>query len=341
MLENEKIDLSCNYSKLQFAKLTEFFENELDESYKKDKYIVMLDIAYILRFMESIHNIDEHSNFKDSELDNLTITRIVYGILNTAAHYRHFINDKVGCKSVLIIYSSDSTIYDRYSITCSKVCSIVNLFKKTIFIEKLDNEMKYLYQHVAYFTATNIASMNAKIGKRCRIMYIGNNMLAMQMLRIDRDMIHVKHDYINHGPDIFFGSSGLKLDTVIDNYKDLDLISVLLCILGFKHGFPKLESLKHVRSTKIYNILIQNTMEFTDKNDIPSLVDGIKINQKDIDLLGIRLKVIDVDYMNRLYVLSKDLMKIWESKIDTKAVHSFNDFFVFEDLLLNVNWLMG
>lgn len=342
MLNIDKIDTACNYSKLKYSEMENHFDsNKIGEIDPKDKFIIMYDMSYILSFLDSISNIDKKSNITDSEYETKIIMRLVYGILNSVAHYRHYTTSKLKRKSVIILYSSDPSYYIRYDNTFKKINKILNLFRKTIFIERLEDETKFIYQHMTYFTAMNIMSLNNSVGIRCRIIYVGNNPLAMQLLRIDRDMTHIKHKYIDCGPDIFFNLIGLH-DKTDNLYKNIDLITPVLSLFGFNNGYPKLDSIKGKRISKLYSILADNCKDFVDKDDYQTIVTGMGLDQKDINLFGLRLKSLDVDYHNKTFALSKTLLKIWGSKIQSNAIHSFNDFFKFEDdMNLNVQWLLG
>ena len=343
-IESKNIDISCNYAKIKFSLLDSYINS--DECINKithlDKFIILFDMSYILSTLESICDSNkDNSDFTDVNLDESKIMRLVYGILNSVAHYRHYISDKLSCKSVIILYASNAKYYISFDKTFKKISKILNLFKKTIFIEKIENESKFLYSHVAYFTAMNILSLNNAINKKCRIMYIGNNALSFQLLRIDRDMFHIKHNYIESGSNIFFKDFIGKTNTIENTFINIDLVTSLLCILGFSGGFPKLDSMKHKRISIIYSIISNNCLDIVDKDNYSSIVKGLNLSNNDLSLFGLRLKLLDVDFHNKLYSLSKTLFNIFNSKIETKSIHSFNDFFKFNDLILNVQWLMG
>ena len=345
MLNIEKIDIACNYSKLKYSVIDYFMNtNKTGTIGPNEKVIVMYDMAYTLSFMEGISGLSKESGYSDKLEDEKTIIRLVYGILNSIAHYRYYITSKIKRNSVVILYSSESSYYIRYERTFTMINKILNLFRKTIFIERLEDEIKFIYQHVAYFTAMNIVSLNLSAGdRRCRIMYIGNNELALQMLRIDRDMISIKHGYIDCGTDIAFKSESLHLDEVSLAFdgKNVDLIIPMLSIFGFKHGYPKLESVKHKKNLSIYSVICNNCKSSVDKDNPSSIVTGLNLTKSDEELFGFRLKTLDVDFHNKTFILSKTLLKIWSSKIQTGSLHSFNDFFEFDDMRLNVQWLMG
>lgn len=343
MLNIDKIDIACNYSKLQYSEMEKFFDSrKCGEITPKDKFIIIYDISYMLNLLESICKLDNNENFRDKDADFDLIMRMVYGILNSVAHYRHFISSRLKRSSVIILYSSNENHYVRYDETFKKINKILNLFKKTIFIERLDDKTKFIYQHIAYFSAMNISYINNSIKKRCRIMYIGSNLLAMQMLRIDRNMIHIKHNHIECGPAIFFGKmiDDKKHGNLTISYKDIDLIPIFLSLFGFRNGYPKLESIKNRKQSIIYDLITKNCSDSIDKDDYKSIVSGLNLSNKDIDLFGMRLRSLDVDFHNKTYALSKSLLKIWNSKIESKSVYDFNNFFEFDDLTLNVSWLL-
>lgn len=343
MLTIDKIDTACNFSKLKYSELDEFIENgKMGEIDHNDKFIILYDMSYVLSFLDNICNIDK-SGFSDSDQDIKIIMRLVYGILNSVAHYRHYVTSKLKLRSVVILYSSDPSYYAKYDNTFKKINKILNLFRKTIFIERLEDETKFIYQHMAYFTTMNIVSMNQAAGKRCRVMYVGNNTLAMQLLRIDRDMLHIKHNYVDCGSDIFFKPMGLNnVNQLESHYKNIDLITSVLALFGFGYGYPKLDSIKGKRVSKIYDVIVNNCKEFVDKDNYQNIISGLEIKSNDIELFGLRLRSLDVDFHNKTFALSKTLLKIWSSKIQSNAIHSFNDFFKFDDdMILNVQWLMG
>ena len=346
MVTSEKIDIACNYSKLQYSKMDELIKSEkMGEIAATDKFIIMYDMSYAINLLESICGFSKESGHSDSDFDNLIVVRLAYGMLNSVAHYRHYITSRVCRGSVLVVYSSDPELYTRYAKTFSMMTSILNLFRKTIFIEKMDQPSKFMYQHIAYFTAMNISTLNLNSGdKRCRVMYIGSNPLAFQMLRIDRDMIHIKHNHVECGTDIFFNNPDiLKIPHtgVGLNPHSIDLITTVLSTMGFRNGFPRLTSFKGKKTSNIYNVMLMNNRNYVDKDNPSEILKGISVTQSDIDLLGLRLKSIDVDYQNNTYALSKQLLKIWSSKVHSKSLHSFNDIFEFDDLTLNIQWLIG
>lgn len=339
MFEKDKIGIACNTTRLSYTKIHDVL-NETTIDVRKDKFIIMYDMAYCLSLLENISNVSKDDTYNDSILKEDIITHICYGILNSIAHYRHYITDKLRCSSTIILYSSDPTYYDKFSITFSKIYKILNMFKKTIFIEKLENNVKFIYQHVAYFTAMNIRSNNESSNKISKIIYIGNNMLASQMLRIDRDMIHIKHNHINSGLDIFYNSDVIDIDSGMIDNRSVDLITILLSLLGFKHGYPKLDSLKKRKVASIYDTVYMNTADNIDKDDTDSVVNGLGMTNSDIDLYRTRLRTIDVDYHNKLYSMSKTLLKVWSSKLESKIVYNFNEIFDNDDIRLSVNWLI-
>ena len=345
MLENSKIDIACNYSKLPYSEMDKFISSGKTGAIDvKDKFIIVYDMSYTLSLLENICGISKESGFVDSDLDDLIITRLVYGILNAAAHYRHYVTSKIKRGTVLVIYSSDSSFYVKYEKTFAKINKILNMFKKTIFIERLEDETKFIYQHIAYFTTMNISSLNiASSDRRCRIVYIGNNPLATQMLRVDRDMISIKHGYIDCGSDIAYKSDLIMLDDVALAFdrKNVDLITSLLAIFGFKHGYPKLDSIKRKKTSILYDIIYKNCINGVDKDDYQSIIEGLDLSSEDVKLFNLRLKSLDIDFHNKTFVLSKTLLKIWGSKIETKSIHSFNDFYEFDDMRLSTQWLMG
>lgn len=345
MITSEKVDIACNYSKLQYSTIDTFmFTNKLGTIDVKDKFIIMYDMSYTLSLLENICGISKESGFTDADLDENVIMRLTYGMLNTVAHYRHYVTTKIKRGNVVVLYSSDPQMYVKYNRTFTKMSKILNLFKKTIFIERLEDETKFIYQHIAYFTAMNISSLNISSGdRRCRIVYVGNNPLAAQMLRIDRDMISIKHGHIDCGSDIIFKSDIIHLDdiTLTFDKKNTDLITSILSVFGFKHGYPRLESIKKKKTVNLYNIIYTNCINGTDKDNCDSIINGLDLSDSDKELFKLRLRNLDVDFHNKTYSLSKTLLKIWSSKIDTKAIHSFNDFFEFDDMKLNIQWLMG
>ena len=340
MTNSDNINIICNYSKFKYSNFDEFItSNPIGDILPTDKFIIVYDLTYILSMFKRICNIDN-----DATLDEETITHLSIGILNILAHYRHYISTKIKCGSVIIVYSSDESFYTDFDKIFTFIRKILNLFKKTIFIEKLDKESKYIYQHICYFTCMNIASTNNAINKRCRIVYIGNNILSMQMLRIDRDMIHVKHNYIGAGPDIFFkdicSNEGKNMMEIIV-HKNIDLITSVLSLIGFKNGYPKLESIKNKKVSRLYDIMVHNCENGVDKDNFISIIQGLPLSIKDVELFSLRLKILDVDFHNQTYKLSKTLLKIWSSKIHTNSIHSINDFTKFNDIELSVQWLDG
>lgn len=336
MINKENIEISCFQSRLKYSELDNLFQSgKVGEVSISDKFIIVYDISYVLSTFKRICSIED-----DSSMDEESVVRLTYNILNSIAHYRHYITSKIRRTSIVIVYSSDETIYDDFSRICVLLQKILNLFGKTIFIEKIDNKSKHIYQHLCYFTCMNISSINNSIHKRCRVVYIGNNELSMQMLRIDRDMIHVKHNYVDCGTDIFFKSIITENNNDI-SYVNTDTIAVLLSLFGFKHGFPRLESLKNKKMSTIYKIIAINCKEFVDKDNPDSIITNIQLNDKDKELFKLRLKLIDVDFQNNVFVLSKSLLKVWSSKINTNSIHSFNDYNKYKDIELQFNWLNG
>jgi len=343
MINKENIDISCNFTRLQYKLIDDFIASgKIGKVEVTDKFIIMFDMSYLLSMLEHVSKIEITSGFNDSELDNDIIMMLVYGILNSLGHYRNYIQTKLRLRTVVIVYSSDPEYYVKYSKTFGIVNKILNLFKKTIFIERMKDETKYLYQHMAYFTAMNVSNSNGLNNKRCRILYVGNNQLSSQLLRIDRDTINVKYKHIDSGLDIYFKENiSESTDKLSVNNRSVDLITSMISILGFKHGFAKLKSVKNKRFESIYSTIFKNCMEFVDKDDYTTIVNDLNFSLQDTELFGSRLKSIDVDFHNKTYSLSKTLLKIWSSKLDTKSIHSFNDFVEYDGIKLNVNWLMG
>jgi len=343
MIDKDKINIACNFTCLKYEKLVNFFNSGEISVDKNNKFLIFFDISYLLSVLENISKVDADTGFTDSNLDKYDLVKLIYGIINSAAHYRHFVSSKLRCSSVLIIYSSEDYYYQRYPEVFKYISKILNLFKKTIVIEKLENDsIKLIYQHIAYFTAMNISLMNNKINKKCRIMYIGNNELAAQMLRVDKQMIHIKHDYITSGLDVFFykyitpeEASSAELFM----FMSPNIVTTLLSLLGFKSGFDRLQSLKNKNSLKIIKTIIDNSKDEIDKDNINMILRNIKLSEEDIELFRLRLRLIDVDFLNNLYTLSKKLINIWSSKLETNKIHSFNDFVEFKDLTLNIQWL--
>ena len=343
MITSEKIDIACNYTKLQYGVMDAFIATgKLGPIDIKDKLIIMYDMSYTLSLLERISDITDGVGFNDAnDMDLELKMRLVYGILNSVAHYRHYVTSKMQKSSVIILYSSDSSYYIKYSDSFSLINRILNMFRKTIFIERLEDETKFIYQHIAYFSAMNVSSLNLSNNKRCRIMYIGNNPLAYQLLRIDRDMINIKHGYIDCGTDIAFKSDIINIDEDIIGRRNIDLITSMLAIFGFKHGYPRLDSIKRKKHVNIYDIIYGNCIGGIDKDNSQSIICSIEMSESDKQLFDLRLRTLDVDFQNKLFSLSKTLLKIWSSKIDTKAMHSLNDYMKFDDLNLNINWLYG
>jgi len=338
-ITQEMIDIACYQSRMKYETLNDYIigGNISDISSFNNKYIIVFDVSYVLSVLKRISSVDT-----DTDCDNETIIRIVYGLLNSVGHYRHFFTTKMHCSSVIIMYSSDKTYYDDFSKTMNLLRKILNLFKKTIFIEKLDEGSKFIYQHVCYFTCMNISITNSAAKRNCKIVYIGNNDLSLQMLRIDRDMINIKHNHIEHGLNLLSRYiCGDKFDKDINH--NTDLIGVILSIFGFKHGFPKLESIKSRRNLIIYKKLIENcnTRDSIDKDDCNYLLDNIPLNDKDKELVTLRLKTLDVDFQNNTFSLSKSLLAIWSNKLHSKSTNSINDFVRIDGVDLNFSWLEG
>lgn len=340
MITQKEIDMSFFQTRLKYSDMELNINNiNIKDLSLSDKYLIVYDISYPLSIFKRMNSIEN-----DSELDNDIILRIVYTLLNSVAHYRHYFSNKMKSTSVIIMYSSDDSIYKDFSKITNLLRKILNLFVKTIFIEKLDEESKYIYNHICYFTCMNISISNNSIKRKCRIVYIGNNQLAMQMLRIDRDMIFIKHNYISTGTKSFFDfidESDNKMDNLY--YHNTELIGIILSIFGFKHGFPRLESLKRKKIINIYKQILDNCndLDFIDKDNYNTIIKNIDISENDKKLIGLRLKAIDIDFQNKTYSLTKSLMKIWESKIHTKSLQSLNDYNNFNDLELQSNWLSG
>lgn len=345
MITKDKIDVACGFTRLKFEIFDHYLKsNSHLDTVGIDKYVIVYDISYTLSFLENICKLNKDSGVTDSDLEKDILRYLTYGILNTAAHYRHYVTSKLKRKSVVILYSSDPVYYTKYNIIFESINKILNLFPKTIFIEHLENDnVKFIYQHIAYFTAMNIFSMNSKINKNCKLIYIGNCGLSFQMLRIDRNMFHIKHNYIDCGPETYFKTIFSEKDSnIIDLilYRNIDLISTCLSLYGFKNGFTKLESIKHKNAYKLFEIITENCLEFVDKENPINIIKGLNLSKEDEQLFELRLKLIDVDYLNKMYALSKTLLNIWSSKIKSNSVHSFNDFFKSDDTELKVQWLL-
>jgi len=339
----ENIDIGCNSAKMQYSKLNEFFASKNLINNPQNKYVYLIDISYMISIIERIANISPDSGFTDTDLDDKTITALVYGILNVAGHYRHHSSTSLKCASVLIMYASNGSHYVKYQKTFALIGRLLNLFRKTIFVERLEDETKFIYQNVAYFTAMNIFSLNSESKRTNRIVYIGNNTMMFQLLRIDPEMINIKHGHITGGTDVFFNSDYLKVekDDVFISSRNVGLISSMLSLLGFHNGFPRLESLKRKQSSIVYSKIFENCREIVDKDNFESIVEGFGLSDSDVQLFGIRLKQVDPDFQNKTFSLGKTLLKIWSSKLHTNAIHSYNDFSKYDDLTLNTFWLMG
>lgn len=334
-ISQENIDISVFQTRLKYELITNCLDS-IESITPNDKFLLVYDISYPLSILKRLSSIES-----DSDLDNDTVIRISYSILNSLAHYRHYFTTKMHCSTVIIAYSSDESIYNDFEKVTKLIRKILNLFKKTIFIEKLDENIKFIYQHICYFTCMNVFISNGISKRKCRIVYIGNNQLFLQMLRIDREMIHIKHNSIDHGINLF--NNYLYNDS---NEKDLeimfnsDLIAIILSVFGFKNGYPKLDSIKHKKVANIYKQIITNCKESEsiDKDNCKYLFNNIKINDKEFELIILRLKSLDVDFQNKLFTLSKSLLKIWTSKLHTTSVQSINDY-IRSDVELNYEWL--
>lgn len=331
-ISEETINIACFQTRLKYDQLNQSL-NTIEDRSPNDKYIIVYDIAYPISVIKRISSVEN-----DSDLSNETLIRIAYGLINSAAHYRHFLSTKLYSSSVIIMYSSDETVYEDFSKVISIIRRVLNLFKKTIVIEKLDENIKNTYQHVCYFTCMNIVVTNNAAKKKCRIIYIGNNDLFLQMLRIDRDMFHIKYEYINTGINLF--NEYLGIDNSLDVHFNSDIVTICLAIFGYKSGYPKLESIKRKKVLNIYKQLIFNCKDLNsiDKDECKYLFNNIEISNNDYNLFNLRLKSLDVDFQNKLFVLSKSLLKIWSSKLQTNKTQSINDFIV-SDIELSFSWL--
>lgn len=340
MLTQKEIDMTMFQTRTKYSDIESCINKDnIKDLSIKDKYIIVYDISYPISILKRMTSIET-----DMDLDNETVLRISYGLLNSVAHFRHFFSTKMKCSSVIIMYSSDESVYKEFGKITDTLRKILNLFVKTIFIEKLDEESKFIYNHICYFACLNITLSNSAASRKCRIVYVGNNQLAMQMLRIDRDMIFIKHNHISNGTKIFFDFI-YDLENEIERitYHNTDLIGFVLSIFGFKHGFPRLESLKRKKIINIYKQIIENCkdVDIVDKDNYNDLIKNIQLSESDKQLIGLRLKAIDIDFQNKLYSLTKSLMNIWSSKIHTKSLYSINDFTQFNDIELQSNWLNG
>ena len=337
-IDKKYIDIACYQTRLCYTDLNYCINNNnIKNLTLNDKFIIIYDMSYVLSIFKRLASIEN-----DSELDKDSITYIVYGILNSVAHYRHYITRNLHCKSVVIIYSSNEIYYNDFSKIMELIQKILNLFHKTIFIEKLDKEQKFLYQHLCYFTCMNITISNSTVNKKCRIIYIGNNNLSLQLLRIDRDAIFIKHKFIDFGINVFYNFINNNKNIIISHHIT-DLISVMLSILGFKHGFPKLNFMKRMMNIKIYNTIVENckNIDIIDKDNYLELIKGLPLSDSEKNIFGLRLKMLDADFQNKTFILSKSLFKIWTNKIHSKSIYSLNDIINNNDIELQVNWLNG
>ncbi len=343
MITKDSIDIACNSSRLQYATMHEYNSQNNSEIFSqgdKEKYLLVFDMTYIINMMERIAHVE--SDFVDRQLEDGLTLRLAYGILNSAAHYRHFFYKHLHSRSVLILFASDPTHYERYENTFKVMLGLVNMFKKTIFIERMDNVNNLTYMHLAFYTAMNIFNANAEFNKKVsRVVYVGKFQLASQMLKIDNKMIQISRGKIMHGLDIGYNSGSLRIEspTFIEN-RNTDLITTMLALVGFKHGFDRLESIKGKRTKQMYGTVVSNCTDCVDKDNNGMIVEGLGLSDFDLNLFNFRLRQLDSDFQNHLFILSKKLLTIWESKLKSNEIHSFNDIIELDDLSLKTNWLM-
>ncbi len=342
MITIDNINISSHSVKAQYALLdtTNICGEPLKEiSEVSDKFTILFDVSYMISILDRICDLDD--DFTDELVDIETITKLAYSIINTSAHYRHYIFSKMKRRNTIIMYASNAEHYDQFAKTFSLIVKITNLLRKTIFIEKVSGPKNFLYSHIAYFTADRIRSLNVANGRRTRIMYVGNNPMASQLLRIDREMVHVKKKSVKCGLEIAFASSILNLKNMgLIDKRNTDLISCILAVIGAKNGFPKLASLKGQRNEKIYYTMFENCLDGVDKDNPESIVKGLNLPPVDSKFFVSRMKMMEPDFQNKTYTLTKSLFKVWQSKIATNAMSSFNDFFENNEIELNINWLM-
>jgi len=329
-----------NMAKIKYADLEkEFGQLKVDPA--TDKFVVLFDLSYHIGVLESFTMDKDHPEIKplssDEELSEEFAVRIVYHLLNNVAHYRHFIFSKLKCGNVIVIYSSDPKLYVKYPNLFKRIEKLLNLFKKTIFIEKLDDNVNFIYQHMAYFTAMNLMGINNSAKKKTRIIYIGSNYLASQLLRIDRNTIFISHKSFQSGMDFFFGTR--KIENTPTGYRDANLITSVLALCGVPGIYHKLESLRGLKYQLLYHIIKTNCANFVDKDNPTNITNGLYLSANDEGFFKARLQALDVDFHDKIYSLSKSMMNVWSSKIHTNQVYNINEHFRLNDLNLNVAWL--
>jgi len=338
MITEKEIGAATNVAKFKYADLDKELA-VLKIVPVEDKFVILFDISYQLGMLDFFGKDGDKVDPKwtDSKLSEELMMRIVYSLLNSVAHYRHYIQTKLRTNDVVIIYSSDPNLYDRYSKTFDRISKLVNLFKGIIFIEKIDNAIPFIYQHMAYFLAMNVSSMNNTKNKKTRIIYIGQQQIAPQLLRIDKGLISIRHKQLSIGSNAFFSS--YEIENSPPGYRDINLITSILAINGVRTVYPKLDSLRGVKAKLIYRIIHNNCANFVDKDNPTNITNGLYLSEQDEGFFKGRLQALDIDFHDKLFALSKQLINVWSSKIETNQIYNLNEQFKFQDLTLNVSWL--
>jgi len=333
MVTENEIGVATNIGRFKYAELDGAL-TKLKVDPTTDKFVILFDISYHLQFLEFI---SKDEKLTDKSLSEELLMRLVYGLLNNVAHYRHYVSSRLKCGNVIVIYSSDPKMYVKYPEVLKRIEKLLNLFKKTIFIEKLDDNIEFIYQHMAYFTAMNLMALNNTVKKKTRIIYIGQNQLAPQLLRIDRQLVSIFHKNLNIGPDKFFDD--MKIENTPPGYRDVNLITSMLALCGIRGVYHKLESLRGVKSKMLYHIIHGNCSNFTDKDNPTNITNGLYLAPNDENFFKTRLQAIDIDFHDKIYALSKTMFNVWSSKIQTNQVYNLNEKFSVKDITLNVGWL--
>jgi hypothetical protein len=349
------VDMLTNMFKIKYEAMDNAFSSYVGHG---NRFLLVINIGKILDTLYTI------INKKQLIITNKDRTKILVGLLNIIAHYRHYYFSIRKSSNFILLYCEYQRQYEEYEeilkelkVLLDFIPSIILIpktnFPKEINEKKINNTFYYIHT-IAYIIEFTKKKVEA-LGKKLIVNIFGNNPIEYQYLTISDPIYYLNPfsdnqilNYMNLWEEYIGNDERIKSPIYQMELKYL-LLPYALLHNKMANNFPekyKMECVKP-KSVKTRANLLFSYIEISKGVPLHEFLNGYinfsygENDQKYIEQFKKRYSMFYYNTVNLIKPFLQELIKSWGKKLKDNGIYNLKELVSsYDENNLNIGWLL-